>query len=256
MPNPLLLPERSNLLNTLHQPQTFTYRPEQPTPIRNSPTAGIIALPFRPNTKQDAEFIRVLYRRMYERCIKYTNNRRTCILNAPHTVVDGVPVYRLAGFVVDARFNSKGHLNRICLMDVRVLDSDNNVCALVDTHMWLFINRLKVDKSIIDKNAGLSTDIFTASLGDEISIECTLEAYGETKRLGIAEWKPVSSMLPYGDYKGRTRHVPRHLCAGMEILSITRKKKCKTITEAQWGHMLLHALERQKLAQTADFLPL
>lgn len=221
--------------------------------ITQAPRIGWYINDKKINTKQEAEKIRILYRRSYQHVLERTKSRRTNILNAPHETINGIPTYYVSGFAVDTRFDPQGNLTRICLASIDIHNSTTGEITPVDTHMWLFLDSMHVDPTIIEPTSGLGSDLYTISLGDWVGIKCTLNVYGENKRIGIDQWQPIASHLVYGDLHKKLRYAPRHVCAGMELLHITRDEQVRTVSEQDWARTLLHALSRNPEEREAVF---
>lgn len=229
------------------QPQRVDYFPGRIREVRDSERCGLPVYLERIRTTNEAEGLRLLYRRIARTCMKTTSSARTNILTLPHYCAAGRPAYLLTGFVSDTHFTPDGHLDRICLTDPCALDPDTGEAFNIDTHIWLFADRLTVtDPGMIHGHAGLAGDLLTISMGDRITLHCCLNVYTKNtrKRIGIDEWFPVDAQLYYADRNGTRRRVPNHIKAGLEILSIHTDGSVTTTSEQDWATRLLAALGR------------
>lgn len=218
----------------------IAYRIDCLQPTQDLPDFGYLRVDRPPQTRDEATLIRLDYRTMYTR-IQNSQDRRLKFLDNIHNVIDGRPVCQINGIVTDAKFDYHGQLERLCLMGVSAANWDTGETTRVDTHAWLFINRMRADATkIIDPTSGLGGDQFTISLGDMIGLECTLNAYATDgmKRIGVDQWTPVGSALVYADRRGSIRNTPRHLRAGMELVRIHDDTHITTIRETEWWRML------------------
>ena len=229
------------------RPMRIIYFPDGVHEVKDSERCGLPVFLDRIQTRQGAEGLRLLYRRIARRCMKDTSSARTNILQLPHYIAAGRPAYIITGFVSDVHFDPDGDLDRICLTDPCAIDPATGETANIDTHIWLFANKTTItDPSLIHGHAGLGGDLLTISLGDSITLHCYLNVYtkGARKRIGIDEWFPIDSQLRYADRNGIPRRVANHIKGGLEILSIRMGGDVATTTEQDCATRLLAALGR------------
>lgn len=138
------------------QPMRVTFFPDGIREIKDSDRCGLPVFLDRIQTPQEAEGLRLLYRRIARRCMKGTSSARTNILQLPHYVSAGRPAYIITGFVSGVHFAPGGVLDRICLTGPRAVDPDTGEAFDVDTHIWLFVDKATIaDPSLIRDHAGL-----------------------------------------------------------------------------------------------------
>lgn len=237
------------------RPRSVSYLPGRIREIRDSDRCGTPVLLDRPRTRHDAERLRLLYRRIGRDCMRTTSSARTGLIGLPHYVDGGRPAYVVTGIVSDVHFDRDGRLDRICLLDPCAIDPYGGGTAHIDTHIWLFADRLVVaDPAMIRDHAGLGDDLLTVSLGDRITFHCYLNAYrkGARKRIGIDEWFPIDSQLYYADRNGTRRRVPNHIRDGLEIMGVRPCREVACASEQDWASRLLAALSRH-LEQEGGF---
>ena len=227
------------------QPRHVSYSSDGIHEVRNRDRCGLPVFLDPPRTRHDAEGLRLLFRRIARTCMKTTSSARTNILQLPHYCENGRPAFVISGVVSDAHFDTDGNLDRICLLDPCALDPDTGEASNIDTHIWLFTERITIpDLSLIRSHAGLADDLLTISLGDCIVSRCYLNAYmkGARKRIGIDEWLPFDSQLYYADRNGVKRRIPNHIKDGLEMLSVRADGTIATPSEQDWATRLLAAL--------------
>lgn len=183
----------------------------------------------RVRSEQDAVRLQLNYLTMYERFAEMTPAiRRTRLLDGcTYKDNTGALCTYVSGYVCD--FRQEGNrITRICLMSP-VADSRCRfpTSKPVDTHLWLWVNRLRKGVDLcnpIEHWETLPKREGSIHIGEMFVAAGRLRSYTDShgrRRLGIGEWHPASNILPYAikgaDGSLRAKYVPRHLIRHMTV---------------------------------------
>lgn len=256
MGNPLI---NDGFMGCMTNPKKPTYEninfvPDEKFEVKNADVVPLVTRYKRVSTRDDVESIQMAYRAMALNCLKTTYSSRVNVINTPHVTHDTVPVYKIQGIAVDPRFDAEGRLLRVWLMNPAVVDpNDPKNVIPVDTHLWLMMPRMTLDDlggdAKISPTSGLGSDQLTVTLGDTVTIECTLKTYealtgrGGRKRIGIEAWRPIDSKMIYCTRGDREQVVPRYLKGGLRLFSVDKYGILDSVNEWTWTRELDKALE-------------
>lgn len=256
MGNPLI---NDGFMRCMTNPKKPTYEninfvPDEKFEVKNADVVPLVTRYKRVSTRDDVESIQMAYRDMALNCLKTTYSSRVNVINTPHVTHDTVPVYKIQGIAVDPRFDAEGRLLRVWLMNPAVVDpNDPKNVIPVDTHLWLMMPRMTLDDlggdAKISPTSGLGSDQLTVTLGDTVTIECTLKTYealtgrGGRKRIGIEAWRPIDSKMIYCTRGDREQVVPRYLKGGLRLFSLDKYGILDSVNEWTWTRELDKALE-------------
>lgn len=227
--------------------------PDEKFEVKNVDVVPLVTRYKRVSTRDDVESIQMAYREMALNCLKTTYSSRVNVVNTPHVTHNTVPIYKIQGIAVDPRFDAEGKLLRVWLMNPAVIDpNDPQNVIPVDTHLWLMMPRMDLDTlgddAKITPTSGLDGDQLTVTLGDTVTIECTLKTYesltgrGGRKRIGIESWRPIDSKMIYRTRGDREQVVPRYLKGGLRLFSVDKYGVLDSVNEWTWTRELNKAL--------------
>ena len=111
---------------------------------------------YRIQTKEEADELRLDYRRFFESYVERTDrSERRNLLVLEHRTVDGAYRYTVEGVVADCEETSvsNGYVSRLCLMFPHVVNSDGSQ-TLIDSHIWLatFVKNTVIRPDRIESN--------------------------------------------------------------------------------------------------------
>lgn len=212
---------------------------------------SLIALRYRIQTKEQADELRLDYRRFFESYVERTNkSERRNLLDLEHETVNGVLRYTVEGLAANCDENSQssGYVSRVCLMFPHVVNSDGTQ-TLIDSHIWLatFSSNTVIRPERIEPYNSTADRLMTVRLGDTLRINASLYAYTDKDgrhRFGLGDWTPLDSHLKYlqlrSDGTTTPRTVSERLCGNeYDICWLERQSK------RRFRSAFLNALNRQ-----------
>lgn len=161
---------------------------------RNTGWRSLIGLRYRIQTKEEADELRLDYRRFFEGYVERTDkSERRNLLDLEHKTVDGAYRYTVEGVVADCEETSvsNGYVSRLCLMFPHVVNSDGSQ-TLIDSHIWLatFVKNTVIRPDRIEPHNGSADRLMTIRLGDTLRVDAGLCAYTDKRgrhRFGLAD---------------------------------------------------------------------
>lgn len=171
---------------------------------------------YRIQTKEEADELRLDYRRFFESYVERTDrSERRNLLDLEHKTVDGAYRYTVEGVVADCEETSvsNGYVSRLCLMFPHVVNSDGSQ-TLIDSHIWLatFVKNTVIRPDRIEPHNGSADRLMTIRLGDTLRVDAGLCAYTDKRgrhRFGLADWTPLDSHLRYLQLRSDGTTTPR-----------------------------------------------
>lgn len=183
---------------------------------RNTGWRSLVGLRYRIQTKEEADELRLDYRRFFEGYVERTDkSERRNLLGLEHRTVDGAYRYTVEGVVADCEETSvsNGYVSRLCLMFPHVVNSDGSQ-TLIDSHIWLatFVKNTVIRPDRIEPHNGSADRLMTIRLGDTLRVDAGLCAYTDKRgrhRFGLADWTPLDSHLRYLQLRSDGTTTPR-----------------------------------------------
>lgn len=255
--NPLIQNDVFHHKMLADKPQTAKLNliPEGQFEVKDADVVPLVSRRKRVSTRQDVECVQLTYREMAMTCFKTTYSSRTNLLKAPHVTRNTVPVYKIQGIAVDPRFDDYGRLIRVWLMNPAVVDPEDPSHTIpIDTHLWLMMTRMTMDPlnedNTVSRTAGLGGDQVTVTLGDTLTIECTLMTYEASsgrggKRIGVDAWRPIDSKMLYVTQGDHEQVVPRHLKGDLKMFGVDQAGRLDSVYEWTWYDDLKAALKNR-----------